>query len=299
MNINRVLALLSAFVLMLSLIGCRNVKNAGNNTSISDDSSSLEKTETNNSFIPDTNVTSSSNHAISESASSVQHTHSYSQIITEPTCTGKGYTTFTCDCGYSYKGNEVAAKGHVWEEWETIAQPEIGIPGTAQRCCIICGTQQSKEIDALPAATSGQCGDAVYWKLDSSGVLSISGTGAMWDYNESNLTNPTPWSRYTTLNNAKIVDIVINPGITHIGDFAFFGNSYVEKEIIIPDTVETIGRYAFDWSTGITSVIISKNIKYIGDFAFKNCFALTHVYFMGNNPELGENVFRSTTDLVY
>ena len=40
------------------------------------------------------------------------HTHSYTAVVTKPTCTQKGYTTYTCSCGYSYTGNETAALGH-------------------------------------------------------------------------------------------------------------------------------------------------------------------------------------------
>ena len=40
------------------------------------------------------------------------HTHSYTKVVTEPTCTEKGYTTYTCSCGYSYVDDYVNAKGH-------------------------------------------------------------------------------------------------------------------------------------------------------------------------------------------
>ena len=39
--------------------------------------------------------------------------HSYSSVVTAPSCTKEGFTTYTCTlCGDSYKGNTVAAKGH-------------------------------------------------------------------------------------------------------------------------------------------------------------------------------------------
>ena len=39
--------------------------------------------------------------------------HSYDAVVTVPTCTEAGYTTYTCTvCGYSYVGDEVAALGH-------------------------------------------------------------------------------------------------------------------------------------------------------------------------------------------
>jgi hypothetical protein len=40
------------------------------------------------------------------------HKHEYTSVVTDPTCTEGGYTTYTCECGDSYKANEVAAKGH-------------------------------------------------------------------------------------------------------------------------------------------------------------------------------------------
>lgn len=33
------------------------------------------------------------------------HTHNYSASVTQPTCTTQGYTTYTCNCGHSYKDN--------------------------------------------------------------------------------------------------------------------------------------------------------------------------------------------------
>ena len=41
-----------------------------------------------------------------------EHTHSYTAVVTEPTCTEGGYTTYTCECGDSYTGNKTAALGH-------------------------------------------------------------------------------------------------------------------------------------------------------------------------------------------
>ena len=38
--------------------------------------------------------------------------HSYSAVVTAPTCENKGFTTYTCVCGDTYTANEVAAKGH-------------------------------------------------------------------------------------------------------------------------------------------------------------------------------------------
>ena len=45
----------------------------------------------------------------------LDHVHEYQPVVTDPTCTVKGYTTYTCACGDSYKDNETDALGHIDE----------------------------------------------------------------------------------------------------------------------------------------------------------------------------------------
>ncbi len=44
-----------------------------------------------------------------------EHTHTYTENTVAADCTNKGYTEYTCDCGYSYKGNEKAPLGHKYD----------------------------------------------------------------------------------------------------------------------------------------------------------------------------------------
>ena len=46
------------------------------------------------------------------SGGTTEHQHSYTSVVTAPTCTAGGYTTYTCGCGHSYTGNAVNALGH-------------------------------------------------------------------------------------------------------------------------------------------------------------------------------------------
>ena len=48
-------------------------------------------------------------------AGEVPHEHSYTAVVTEPTCTEGGYTTYTCECGDSYVADETEALGHDWK----------------------------------------------------------------------------------------------------------------------------------------------------------------------------------------
>ena len=43
------------------------------------------------------------------------HEHSYTAVVTAPTCTTGGFTTYTCDCGESYIADETVALGHEWK----------------------------------------------------------------------------------------------------------------------------------------------------------------------------------------
>ena len=49
------------------------------------------------------------------------HTHDYKAVVTKPTCTSAGYTTYTCTgCGHSYKDNYKDALGHDYKNGECI-----------------------------------------------------------------------------------------------------------------------------------------------------------------------------------
>ena len=71
------------------------------------------------------------------------------------------------------------------------------------------------------AASSGTCGDNLTWALDDEGTLTISGTGEMWGYSITSVSGSyittAPWGKHT----ANLKAIVIESGVTTIGDFAF------------------------------------------------------------------------------
>ena len=56
------------------------------------------------------------------------HTHDYDAVVTAPTCTERGYTTYTCECGDSYVSDYVKELGHDWHP-ATCTEPE-----TCYRC---------------------------------------------------------------------------------------------------------------------------------------------------------------------
>ncbi len=113
-----------------------------------------------------------------------------------------------------------------------------------------------------PQIHSGVTGDC-NWDFDiSTGTLTISGNGAMADYE----VGKSPWYDITL----NIKKLVIEEGVTHIGDYAF-APLYV-KTISIPDSVNSIGNYAFLWCNALESVDLGNGVKTIGEGAFVNTF---------------------------
>ena len=77
------------------------------------------------------------------------HTHSYTKVVTAPTCTEKGYTTYTCACGDSYKDDEVAALGHKWDDGVVTTEPTETATGVRTYTCATCGETKTEVIPAL------------------------------------------------------------------------------------------------------------------------------------------------------
>ncbi len=77
------------------------------------------------------------------------HTHSYTKKVTAPTCTEKGYITYTCACGDTYKDDETAAKGHSWSDWKTTKEPTEAAEGEAARSCSRCSAKETKKLASL------------------------------------------------------------------------------------------------------------------------------------------------------
>ncbi|MDR0789700.1 MAG: leucine-rich repeat protein [Bacteroidales bacterium] len=122
-------------------------------------------------------------------------------------------------------------------------------------------------------AQSGTCGANLTWTLDN-GTLTISGTGAMYNFGDNN----QPWYNYRTI----ITDVIIGDSVTTIGAYAFgitsLSNGYNSlMSVIIGNSVTKIGFFAFLSCSGLTSITIPNSVTEIGSQAFFNCLSLTSV----------------------
>lgn len=109
---------------------------------------------------------------------------------------------------------------------------------------------------------SGSCGENVTWTLNSTGTLTISGTGAMADYGYDNESR-APWYSYAS----SIKRVVIQSGITRIGSCAF-DQCINLADVSIPDTVTTIGNNSFQLCGSLTSISFPNSLKTIEHSVF-------------------------------
>ena len=76
--------------------------------------------------------------------------HDYQSVVTAPTCTEDGYTTFTCECGDSFVGDEVAALGeHKWDEGKVTTEPTVEAEGVKTFTCTVCGETKTEAIGKI------------------------------------------------------------------------------------------------------------------------------------------------------
>ena len=128
--------------------------------------------------------------------------------------------------------------------------------------------------------------DNILWSYDTerrSNILTISGSGDIANYTS---TDKAPWLDYAS----DIKQIIIEDTITSIGDYSFKGCTAITS-VEIPDGVTDIGASAFEGCTRLASVTIPDSVEFIDKNAFKNCSALKNIVIPVSVVELGDDVF--------
>ncbi len=173
--------------------------------------------------------------------------------------------------------------------------------------------------------------DNLTWQLSSEGVLTISGSGDMMDFIDSE----APWRSFSD----AVKKVVISSGVTSIGAQAFYWCEFDEfdlpdsitkigsaafycshldqiklpknltvigdnafyqnhfKTIELPDKLERISSYAFSGCSKLEAVVFPASVKYIENSAFENCNSLTSVTIPGTVVGIGDRAFESCKGL--
>lgn len=199
---------------------------------------------------------------------------------------------------------------------------------------ILCFLLMPAEVKAETIVDSGECGSGVNWQLDSSGTLTISGSGYMDHYyiyvGGFEFKQFAPWSSLA----ASIESVVIEPGVQGIGTRAFEGCVNLTS-ITIPASVDQIGDEVFEDCSNLTNVYISDlaawcsisfcdtdsnpmyhaenlylngkilsdltipdSVTGVGAFAFYSCENLTNVSIPETVSSIGERAFAACDNLI-
>jgi len=172
--------------------------------------------------------------------------HSYSSVVTAPTCTQKGYTTHTCHCGDSFVDSYVNALGHNMGTWTVVTAATCTKSGTERRDCSRCDHYETRNISATghsyePHVTEPTCTEDGYTQY----ICTACGNSYTSDYtaatghdHKARVTSPTCTKQgYTTYT-------------CHCGD------SYVS------DYTNALGHNMGDWTTTVKATC-TKNGKQV------------------------------------
>lgn len=161
-------------------------------------------------------------------------------------------------------------------------------------------------------AEEGTCGSNLKWSL-TDGVLKISGSGDMTDFNEADF---APWYGQREF----IRRVEIENGVTSVGDLAFYGlenlvSVSLSKDIVkigdfaftqckslksvsFPQTLKTIGESAFEECESLTSATLPQGLETLKTRAFYRCYSLSSVTFPKSLKKIGSSTFAYCSSLM-
>lgn len=152
-------------------------------------------------------------------------------------------------------------------------------------------------------------GTELSWVIDADGTLIFSGTGPIPYMDQSY----GKWWRAKEYKD-QVKAIIVEEGVTNIGDYAFYGMSNVEsiqiwakisqigrlgmnlsalKEVRLPDSLTSIGDDAFWNCTSLKDIRLPDSVARIGEYAFWNCTSLTEINLPDSLTIIGMSAFQS------
>lgn len=199
------------------------------------------------------------------------------------------------DFSFASKGLKKITYDGTVEQWDSIAKSESWISEDTEKKLTYnflkrnygknnqTTQPQTVEEAPVPEKVSDDCGKNLKWKFsEKDGVLTVSGQGEMYNYSTD---SAAPWEE----KKGKIKKVVVEKGVTYVGDYAFSHCAGLES-IELPDTLQKIGRVAFS-STNIRSITIPVSVTEIDVSAFANCLSLEELNFSSGIKRLNDYCF--------
>lgn len=190
---------------------------------------------------------------------------------------------------------------HDFGDWVILKEPTRLEGGKKERICNACGYKETEglppivwegeapEHPELGEPIAGGFDHNVQWNLYEDGTLTIFGTDIMDDAMDH---------IWIENHRAQIKRLIIEEGLASIAGTAFWGLPNL-VEVQLPNTLMRIGVYAFAGCIQLKSIMIPASVVEIENFAFGRCDALRQVYFLGDAPNMPNNIFNMDTLYVY
>ncbi len=232
------------------------------------------------------------------------HEHSYTEAVTAPTCTEKGYTTYTCTCGDSYTDNEVPY-AHSYDENGQCAncsrKVSVGLKYTKEtdwqgtEYYVISGIGSCEDTaivipevyEGLPVAGIAKEAFKNRYKITSVdipnsitsiGIYAFDGCRGLTNITIPDSVTVISWGTFSGC--TGLISITIPDSVTRI-DYSAFSGCTGLTSITIPDSVTWILIGTFSGCTGLISITIPDSVTEIGNHAFRRCTGLTEIHFDG------------------
>ena len=138
------------------------------------------------------------------------------------------------------------------------------------------------------ALASGKCGDSATWTLDSTGTLTISGTGATYNYDmDDDGNSAAPWCTKARIQ--RVNKVVVNSGITELG-YSMFSNCTQLTSVSLPSGLKRIGSCLFLGCTRLSAITIPSSVTTIESNAFTHCDSITAITLPSGLRTMGDAV---------
>ena len=145
---------------------------------------------------------------------------------------------------------------------------------------------ESAASSTAPVEVSGDCSKSVHWRLSEEGILFITGSGPMPDYEQK---DDVPWQQYRD----QIKSVHILKGITTVGKVAFSGCQQLEN-VELPESLIKIKASSFCACKGLEKIVLPESLRWIGAHAFDGCVALAEVNIPESVTTIDGAAFRKT-----
>ena len=86
----------------------------------------------------------------------------------------------------------------------------------------------------------------------------------------NNCSNPLTLAHHLYIDSVEVTNLVISDSVQSIGDYALYNCSNL-LSVTIGNSVESIGNYAFYGCNGLTTILIPSSVKSIGAYSFYYC----------------------------